>query len=196
MSVRIDVSPQMKRKAYHLYAYRKDVTVSEIAATFGVGYHTFLKYRKAWRWPDRRQALAQAFAAPVADALEDIAPPGAARDVLRAAALALAHTAHARINSLALAPLADPDKAARMLADYARTLTTAQSLLHQQEAGEERMSDKIRENTSDNERRTDDDHATSHDESRTLHELRDELARRLERLVTQEEAQGGDSLVV
>ncbi len=71
----------------------------------------------------------------------------------------------------------DHDKTARTLAAYAKTLTTAQALLEQEGS------------------RLDD---TGHDDRprRTIHELRDELARHLERVIAEEESRGRDGLMV
>lgn len=103
---------------------------------------------------------------------------------LRAAAVALATATRSHISALVREQRAgrtDHDKASKALASYAKTLTTAQALLEQESL------------------RLDDDghdHAGHRDDARTIHELRDELARHLERIVAEEEACGRDGLLV
>ena len=71
----------------------------------------------------------------------------------------------------------DHDRTARTLASYAKTLTTARALLEQEGS---RL-----------------DETEQHDETpRSLHELRDELALHLERVIAEEEAQGSDGLLI
>ena len=71
----------------------------------------------------------------------------------------------------------DPAKTAQALASYAKTLTTAQALLKQEGS-------------------TLDDSEHHHESPRSIHELRDELARHLERVVAEEETRGSHGLVV
>jgi hypothetical protein len=119
---------------------------------------------------------------------------------LRAAALALTAATRTHIDALMKRQRAgriDHDEAAKALASYAKTLKAAQELLEQEHS-----------------RRDDSDHhrsgfsggpsgAPEHSGgpgpsggARGIHELRDELARHLERIVAEEEARGSDGLLV
>jgi hypothetical protein len=107
------------------------------------------------------------------------APP--AHRSLRAAAEALAHVTRTRLDALigdqnAQAEI-DHDRTARTLSAYAKTLTIAQSLLDREET-----------DLHEPEARP--------DEPRSLHDLRDELAAHLERVVAEEQARGSDGLLV
>jgi hypothetical protein len=100
---------------------------------------------------------------------------------LREAALSLVQVTRARIDALVKEQHVnreiDHDKTARTLAAYAKTLTTAQAILEQEGS------------------RLDE---TGHDEGpqRTIHDLRDELSRHLERVIAEEESRGCDGLLV
>jgi hypothetical protein len=113
------------------------------------------------------------------------APPAFDRNALRDAAQALARVTQVRLKALAADQKAgrasDPDKTARTLADYARTLSTAQALLSQEKQiqKDEARDDECRD-----------------DDPRSLNDLHAELSSHLERLVAQEEARGGDGRLV
>ncbi|WP_229428308.1 hypothetical protein [Microvirga pudoricolor] len=138
--------------------------------------------------PRRRPRAVAKDARPAADPLQNDphpddangGPDPSARAAIRDAATALARVAQARLRSLAAdqraGRIADPDKAARLLADYAKTLTTAQALL--------RRDDEVR-----------DDEARD-DEPRSLRDLHAELARHLERLVAPGPSGRGDGGLV
>ncbi len=131
---------------------------------------------------DMSQAAGQAKAAPETDGDKClVALLAAGSSGLREAALALAQVTRTRIEALVKeqhsARDTDHDKTARTLAAFAKTLTTAQALLEQEGT-------KL------------DETGQTEKPARTIHELRDELARHLERVVAEEEARGRDGLLV
>ncbi|MCB8820071.1 hypothetical protein [Microvirga rosea] len=181
MSARVEISAAMRQRAYDFYCRHQKMTVASIAAFLNISPPTFRRLRTEWSWPPRAEALALAAQeepaeSPASSAGEEV------QGTLKDAALALMSVTRSRIDALVVEqrskkPL-DHDKAARTLAAYARTLTTAQALLEQES------------NTRDD---------TGHSEtapSRTIEELRDELAGHLERIVAEEEARGSDGLLV
>lgn len=166
----------MKRRAYDYYVHHPAVPVKSIASFLGTSATTFRRLRRAWAWPPRAEALARAAEA---DAPAFADTPGS----LREAALSLAAVTRARIDALVAEQrrpdeTLDHDKAARTLASYARTLSAAQALLDQEGS------------------RLDDSERTDAAPTRSIHDLRDELARHLERIVAEEEARGRDGLLV
>jgi len=170
------IPAEAKQRAYDFYLHHPSVSLAAIAAFLGVSRTWFFRLRKAWNWPPRREALQQGG--------EGRAPagPGGPSATLREAALSLAQVTRARIDALvkeqhAAGEAVDHDRTARTLAAYAKTLTTAQVLLAQEGT------------------RLDDDERSERP-TRTIHELRDELARHLERVVAEEEARGRDGLLV
>ncbi|MBF9232048.1 hypothetical protein [Microvirga alba] len=179
----VEVTADMKQRAYDYYVHHPSVSLRAIAAFLGVSSATFLRMRKAWGWTSRDDAMAQAKQVSEGMALAD--PPAEAAiaggSSLRDAALSLVQVTRSRIEALMKeqrsARAMDHDKAARTLAAYAKTLTTAQALLEQ-------------ESTTLDEAEPTDEHP------RSIHELRDELARHLERIVAEEEAAGRDGLLV
>lgn len=180
----IAISADMKQRAYDYYAHHRSVSIKSIATFLGVSPTTFRRLRRDWSWPPRAAALAAGTGTPTeageATGGERHASPFSPTS-LREAAMSLAGVTRARIEALVRehhsnAPL-DHDKAARTLAAYAKTLTTAQALLEQ-----------------DNDRLDDSGHEAA--PARSIHDLRDELARHLERIVAEEEARGGDGILV
>ncbi|MGO4572820.1 hypothetical protein [Microvirga sp. 2TAF3] len=188
MTLMIEIPAEMKERAYDYYVHHRSISLSAIATFLGVSRTTFVRLRQAWNWPPRKETIASA--GPDAQAKEkksaDEFSAASTRSVpgrsnLREAAMSLVQVTRSRIDALvkeqnSKRPM-DHDKAARTLASFAKTLTTAQALLEQEST------------------RLD---ATEHDETppRSIHELRDELARHLERIVAEEEAQGSDCLLV
>lgn len=183
MAPAIEISDERQRQAYDYYARHPSIPLRDIATFLGVSLSTFARLRERWGWPPREAAAASG-GGPEGGAVAAQAehPEGAAApSSLRDAALALAKVTRSHIDALVREQRAgrvvDHDKTARALASYAKTLTTAQALLEQEGP------------------RLDD---TGHIEEfpRTIHELRDELARHLERIVAEEEARGSDGLLV
>ncbi|WP_162559409.1 hypothetical protein [Microvirga sp. 17 mud 1-3] len=177
MRASVSITAAMKRRAYDYYVHHPSVPVKSIASFLGTSVTTFRRLRRLWAWPPRAEALASAAEAGAPDS--DSNSPGG----LREAAQSLVAVTRARIDALVAQQrrpdeTLDHDRTARTLASYARTLTAAQALLEQE--------------------------GSSHDVSerkdvapaRSLHDLRDELARHLERIVAEEEARGRDGLLV
>jgi len=168
-----EISADLRQRAYGYYAHHPTTSLKAIADFLGVSAWIFRRLRKTWNWPPRAEA-AMAGQAP------DTAHSSPA-NTLRDAALSLAQVTRTRIDALVREQRADTtedhDRTARTLASYARTLTAAQSLLEQ-------------EGTSL------DGHGHSDKPARSLHELRDELAHHLERVIAEEEARGRDGLLV
>jgi hypothetical protein len=183
MIAKLDISDGLRRQAFDYYARHAGVTLNAIAVFLGVNRHRFLSLRREWNWPPRSEAMAAARADPGAsDRGSDRGPDTPpATTSLRDAAASLALATRVRLNALIADQAAishiDHDRTARTLAAYAKTLTIAQSLLEQEET---------------------DLHEPGADEGapRSLHELRDELAAHLERIVAEEEARGSDGLLV
>jgi len=178
MSLPIAISAEMQQRAFDYYIHHPSLPLREIAVFLGVSQPAFRRLRQGWNWPARPKG--QKASAPDIGAA-DAALSAPNRNALQDAALALAQITRQRIDALAKAQrkgrAMDHDKTARTLAAYAKTLTTAQALLEQEGS-----------------RRDDAEH---HEKPpRTIHELRDELARHLERIVAEEEAGGSDGLLV
>lgn len=188
MIAKRDVSEDMRRRAFDYYAHHETVPLNTIATFLGVSRDRFLRLRREWNWPPRGAAIAAAAAtaethpATLLQTADAPSPPRpSARTDLRDAAHVLAQVTRARLDDLITDQLVasdvDHDRTARTLAAYAKTLTIAQSLLEQ-------------DGTS-----LDDAEADAH-QPRSIHDLRDELACHLERIVAEEEAHGGDGILV
>lgn len=185
MSPLIDIPAGQQQQAYEYYCRQPAVPLETIATFLGVSPSTFRRLRKGWGWPSRREALAQRSgrlaATNAAGELNEPDGKPVAGASLRDAALALSQVTRAHLDAFVDEQRAgrdfDHDKAARTLASFAKTLTTAQALLDQD--GSEPACTEDR-----------------HDDARSIHDLRDELARHLERIVAEEEARGGDGLLV
>jgi len=182
MYPRIDIPDEKRRQAYADYVGAPELGVSDIAASLGVSMSTFYRLKQRWAWPPRLAALAEN---ELSKASKDpMGAPGgsaAAATSLREAARSLARATRSQINALMekqrSGGIDDHDWVARTLASYAKTLSTARALLQQEGS-------------------TLDD-TEQHDETpRSLHELRDELARHLERVIAEEEARGSDGLLI
>lgn len=167
-----EISADLRQRAYDYYAHHPEISLKAIADFLGVSVWIFRRLRKVWNWPPR----AEAAKAPACDAA-----PSSPRSTLRDAALSLAQVTRTRIDALVReqrhAATEDHDRTARTLASYARTLTAAQSLLEQEGT------------PLDGNEHTD-------TPARSIHDLRDELARHLERVIAEEEARGRDGLLV
>jgi hypothetical protein len=182
MYPRIEVPDEKRQQAYLYYAGHPKFTLNDIAAYLGVSMSTFVRLRQRWDWPPRHAALAQNELSKAAKDPTDIhAGSAAAATSLREAARSLARATRSQINALMEKQRSgcsdDHDRTARTLASYAKTLTTARALLEQEGS---RL-----------------DETEHQDETpRSLHELRDELARHLERVIAEEEARGSDGLLI
>jgi hypothetical protein len=188
MPFAIVIPADKQRQAYEYYANHPSKSVQDIIRFLGVSPSTFARLRDRWGWPRRADAMIlntgdrESRDRPVDgdDPASAASPPSS----LRAAAVALATATRSHIGALVREQRAgrtDHDKASKALASYAKTLTTAQALLEQESL---RLDD------------DEHDHTGDRDDPRTIHELRDELARHLERIVAEEEACGRDGLLV
>lgn len=185
MSAKIEITADQRQRAYAYYTKHPKVTLQSIAAFLGMSTTTLRQMRKQWNWPPRREVLAADTtpSAPMIEAAGLVASVGAVPDnfALRDAALSLAQVTRSQIDALVKqqrkGKAVDHDKTARTLSSYAKTLTAARALLEQEGS------------TLD---------ATEHPTkpARSIHELRDELAHRLERIIAEEEALGRDGLLV
>ena len=174
-----------REAAFALYANRAELTLPEIAAHLGVCRQTLRSRIREWRWPPRLQALASVrreaarrleglepglrkavplsvLQAPIPDA--ETSPPV---DLTRVAA-ALGRSALQQLESLEAEVArgkATPERAARTLASLSRTLAAARAM--EQKGGGP----------------VDDDDEPP---ARSLEDIRQELARHLDRLVAEE----------
>ena len=182
MFPRIEIPDEKRLQAYLYYTSHPAFTLKDIATYLGVGRSTFVRLRQRWAWPPRYAALDQNELSKASkDTADTLAGNAAAAASLRDAARSLARATRVQINALMEKQRSegtdDHDKTARTLASYAKTLTAARALLEQEGA-------KL-------------DEPERHDDNpRNLHELRDELARHLERVIAEEEAQGSDGLLI
>jgi len=182
MRPRIEVPDEMKQQAWEIYATEPKRRLAEIRALLGVKASTFVRQRQRWGWPSRRAALdahALSLAAKHEGGVTGLRRAAAAS--LNDAARALAQATRAQIDALMDEQRGgrakDHDKTARRLASYAKTLAAARALLEQEGSSL--------------------DESEQHDTPRrSLHELRDELARHLERVIAEEEARGSDGLLI
>lgn len=184
MSAKTEISAEQRQRAHAYYIDHPMVPLQTIATFLGVSTTTFRGLRKQWGWPPRSAVKATIISA---SELEKADQPAvsmqAANDssALRDAAFSLAQATRSHIAALMKEQrkgrAVDHDKTARTLASYAKTLTAARALLEQEGS------------TLD---------ATEHHTrpARSIHELRDELAHHLERIIAEEEALGRDGLLV
>jgi hypothetical protein len=182
MYPRKEISVEQQQKAWELYAFEPRKHLADIQELLGVGSSTFVRLRQRWGWPPRHAALAQnalSKAAKDEGGVAGLATAAAAS--LSDAARALAQATRAQINALMdeqrTGHAGDHDKTARRLASYAKTLAAARALLEQEGSPL-------------------DDAEHQHKPRRSLHELRDELAHHLDRVIAEEEARGRDGLLV
>lgn len=183
MFPRIEISDEKKQQAWEWYAREPSKHLPEIEALLGVSSSTFARLRERWGWPPRHAALAE-------NALSKAAKDGggvaglakAAAASVNDAARALAQATRTQIDALMdeqrTGRAKDHDKTARRLASYAKTLAAARALLEQEGSP------------------LDDTGPYDNRPRRSLHELREELARHLDRVIAEEEARGRDGLLV
>jgi hypothetical protein len=169
-----DISAELRHRAYDYYVHHPDMMLCTIASFLGVSAWTFRRLRKLWGWPPRSEA-------PQSGTPQCASASPSPKTTLREAALSLAQVTRTRIDALIRERNAggpdDHDRTARTLASYARTLTAARALLEQEGS-------------------TLDEPGHSEKPTRSIHDLRDELARHLERVVAEEETRGRDGLLV
>ena len=185
MSAKIEISAEQRRQAYAYYTDHPKISLGDIANFLSMSTTTLRHLRKQWNWPPRAEVLT-ANEQPSASTVEAAGPAVSLEATpdnfaLRDAALSLAQVTRSHIDALVKqqrkGKTVDHDKTARTLASYAKTLTAARALLEQEGS------------TLD---------ATEHHTkpARSIHELRDELAHHLDRIIAEEEALGRDGLLV
>ena len=186
MAKRIEFTAEDREAAWSMYSTRADLTIRDIAAHLGVSADTLNNRMKTWNWPARLQALApmRRAAARQLEGLEPglrkvvplraLPPPSDAAPAppldLGRVAQALGRNALQQLDGLEAAVAsgeADPERAARTLASLSRTLAAARAL--EQKGGA-----------------PGDDDADEPPE-RSLEDIRQELARHLDRLVAEED---------
>ena len=182
MYPRKEISAEQQQAAWEIYSREPGRHLPEIEKFLGVSSSTFARLRLRWGWPPRRTALDQNGLTKAAKDEGGIAGLGiAAAASLSDAARTLAQATRAQINALMdeqrTGRATDHDKTARRLASYAKTLAAARALLEQEGSPL-------------------DDSEHHHKPRRSLHELRDELAHHLDRVIAEEEARGRDGLLV
>jgi hypothetical protein len=157
----------LREAALGLYL-NPDVPLAATIRFLGISRWAFDRRRREWEWPSRDAA--QWPVPPEANAVA--LPPGG----IRRAAEALVRLAQRKIDAVAADEATPADRLSKVLADCAKALTTAQTILKDHDLkGQESLGD---------------------DEPRSLAELHAELARHLERLVAEEGAPGGDGLLL
>ncbi len=183
MRQRIEITDEQRQQAWDIYARQPDKHLPEICAFLGVSHSTFVRLRERWGWPSRYAALAgNALSKAAKDAGGVAGVAKAAAASVHDAARALAQATRVQIDALMdeqrTGRAKDHDKTARRLASYAKTLAAARALLEQEGSPL--------------------DESEPHDNRprRSLHELREELARHLDRVIAEEEARGRDGLLV
>lgn len=181
MFPRIEIAAEKRQQAYVYYACHPERSLQDIANFLGVSMSTFGRLRQKWNWPSRLAALAQHEEDRLAGQDGTLHGMTMAATSLHEAARSLARATQTQINALVDEQRAggatDHDKTARALASYAKTLAAAQALLEQEGS-------------------TLDGHEHHDTSARSIHELRDELARHLERVIAEEEARGSDGLLL
>jgi hypothetical protein len=182
MRQRIEITDEQKQQAWEYYAREPKKGLSDIQGFLGVSRSSFVRMRRRWGWPPRPGVLAEKALSKAAK--DEGAAAGlhkAAAASVNDAARALAQATRAQIDALAdeqrTGRAKDHDKTARRLASYAKTLAAARALLQQEGSPL--------------------DESEHHDKPRrSLHELRDELAHHLDRVIAEEEARGCDGILV
>jgi hypothetical protein len=186
MTKKIDFTAADKEAAWAMYATRADLRLADIATHFGVSISTIRVRVREWQWPPRLLALAPSRreAARRIEGLEAGQPTLAPVSVLQIparqeplapldldiVAQSLGRNALQQLESLEAAVArgkADPERAARTLASLSRTLAAARAM---ECKGGAPVDD-------------DDDEPAG----RSLEDIRQELARHLDRLVAEEE---------
>jgi len=182
MYPRKEVTAELQQQAWEWRAREPGKTLGDIEALLGVSRSTFVRLRKRWNWPARQAVLPQnalTKAAKDHDGVAGLAKAAAAS--LSDAARSLAQATRAQIDALMdeqrTGRAKDYAKTTRMLASYAKTLAAARALLEQEGSPL-------------------DVHEHHDRPRRSLHELRDELAHHLNRVIAEEEVRGCDGILV
>ena len=186
MTTKIEFTADDREAAWRMYSTRADLTLGDIPADFGVSLSTLRDRMKEWDWPPRLKALA-AIRREAARRLEGLEPglgkavplsvrqaslpnePPAPPIDLGQVAHALGRNALQQLESLEAAVArgkADPERAARTLASLSRTLAAARAM---EQKGDVSLDDDADE------------------PPRSLEDIRQELARHLDRLVAEED---------
>jgi hypothetical protein len=183
MRQRIEVTDEQRQQAWEIYAREPDKHLPDIQAFLGVSAGTFVRMRQRWGWPHRHVALnenALSKAAKDDGGVAGIATAAVAS--VNDAARALAQATRVQIDTLMdeqrRGQAKDHDKTARRLASYAKTLAAARALVEQESSP------------------LDDTEPHDNRPRRSLHELREELARHLDRVIAEEESRGRNGLLV
>jgi hypothetical protein len=178
MPQRIEITDEQKRQAWEYYAREPKKHLPDIQKFLGVSPSSFARMRQRWGWPPRQAVLAE-------NALSKAAKDeGGVAGLQKAAAASVNDAARALAQIDALMDeqrtgrAKDHDKTARRLASYAKTLASARALLEQEGS------------------RLDETEHHDNKPRRSLHELRDELAHHLNRVIAEEEARGSDGILV
>lgn len=183
MRQRIEIADEQRQQAWEIYARQPEKHLPDIRAFLGVSAGTFVRMRERWGWPHRNVALnenALSKAAKDQGGIDGIAKAAAAsvNDAARALAQATRVQIDALMDEQRRGQAKDHDKTARRLASYAKTLAAARALLEQESSP------------------LDDSEPHDNRPRRSLHELREELARHLDRVIAEEEPRGRDGLLV
>jgi hypothetical protein len=183
MAQRIEITDEQKQQAWEFYSREPKMDLPEIERYLGVSSTTFRRLRRRWGWLPRHAALKEnALSKAVKN---DGGVAGIAKAAVASvndAARALAQATRVQIDTLMdeqrRGQAKDHDKTARRLASYAKTLAAARALLEQESSP------------------LDDSEPHDNRPRRSLHELREELARHLDRVIAEEESRGRDGLLV
>lgn len=183
MRQRIEITDEQRQQAWEIYAREPDKHLPDIQTFLGVSAGTFVRLRQRWGWPARDAALAEnalSRAAKNEGGAAGLAKAAAAsvNDAARALAQATRVQIDALMDEQRTGRGKDHDKTARRLASYARTLAAARALVEQESS--------LLDDTEPHDNRP----------RRSLHELREELARHLDRVIAEEESRGRDGLLV
>ena len=183
MRQRIEITDEQRQQAWEVYARQPEKHLPDIQAFLGVSAGTFVRMRQRWGWPARQVALAEnalSKATKNEGGVAGLAEAAAAsvNDAARALAQATRVQIDALMDEQRRGQAKDHDKTARRLASYAKTLAAARALLEQESP------------------KLDDTEPHDNRPRRSLHELRDELARHLDRVIAEEESRGRDGLLV
>ena len=190
MTIPIPVSEPAKAKAWHAYLHERHRTLEEIAGTeLGIGRAAFAARRTAWGWPARHHAVA-AVRGEVARRLPGVDPALAAlvplllvaRDTgqdgtvdFGGVARSLRHLLLRQLQGLEPEP-GDLDRTARTLLTIPKTVDAIKAL------------ERLQGSAAHAHEASDDPHRGDRDDAppRSLEELRQELARHLDRLAEEE----------
>jgi hypothetical protein len=183
MFPRKEITDEQRQQAWDIYAREPKRSLEDIYALLHISRSNFARLRRNWGWPARHAALNEnALSKAVKDEGGVAGIAKAAVASVNDAARALAQATRVQIDTLMdeqrRGQAKDHDKTARRLASYAKTLAAARALLEQESSP------------------LDDSEPHDNRPRRSLHELREELARHLDRVIAEEESRGRDGLLV